>query len=96
MTNPEQYHVIRCLRDFNGFYKLCKQIKCPYYKKKLNNLYGTHHYREAWLTPEQFTFFSLLTNEKHFTEYMIESYGPPANDDSDADMLFDETFGTIY
>jgi len=95
MTTPEQYYIIRCFRNFNGFYKLCKQITCPYYKKKLRNTYGTLSCREAWLTPAEFTFFNLLTTEKHFTEYMVRSYGPPNINDRHINDLFEEEFGLI-
>ena len=87
----QQYYVIRCFRNFKGFHKLCKQIKCPYYKKKLRNNNGTHTCREAWLTPAEFTFFKLLTTEKHFTEYMIRSYGPPDQNKTSIDFLFENS-----
>jgi hypothetical protein len=91
----EKYYVIRCYRDFNGFYKLCKQLKCPYYKKKHMNSYGTYNYREAWLTPAEFTFLKLLNNNPHITEYMVRAYGPPKMYSINVDDNFIETYGSV-
>ena len=85
--NKQQYYVLRCFRDFNGFYKLCKQIKCLYYyKKTMRHTFGTLTYREAWLTPEQFTFFNLLTDQPHYTECMIETHRAPNEYDDNVDL----------
>ena len=59
----------------------------------MRNMFGTLTCREAWLTPEQFTFFNLLTDQPHYTECMIETHkAPNQNDDTDIEKLFVEKY----